>query len=241
MSAIGGKLTLTRPGNVPLFSMAITRKWLHRIGYVTTVVVALQLIVIGCFAAREWPEARRRHRYALELTRTHSGGLRPDTVRFRPDELDLLGTLPGSGPANEFRFVAMPSLRGSSFAYSLAQRSATEPASGILNIFPRKLETDRFEETQTVRFTLPAASARIFLDRVASLTTDWKGEDSGCLDGTGVAFELKINGNVTSGRGNAACSEHYGELSLQALKPVARLIPTELRPAGKSWRAGSTE
>jgi hypothetical protein len=216
-------------------------RWLHRLGYVCTAIVTLELLAAGALAAHFWLEDRERLYFAMERTRTHAGPLTPGKVRYRPDESDLFSTLPPIDARNGLRFAAMPSLRGPWFAYSIAVPTQTGRVKGVLNIFPRNLQTGDFGATQTIRFTMPAATGQVLLSKVSNLTKDWGGKDDRCLDGTGVAFELAMGGNVTSGSGNSACSEHYGALSLLFLKPVQGLIPMEIRPMGKGWRANSAE
>lgn len=214
--------------------------WLHRIGYVTTAIVALELLGVAAMAIRFGPEVKERRAFALAQTRTHAGPLKPDEVRFRPDQIDVLSTLPRMDAPNGLRFAAMPSLRDPWFAYSLSVPSHGDRAEGTLNILPRQLEDEGPGAIRTIKFTMPLASARALLSKVSGLTKDWAGEESRCLDGTRVAFEFVADGIVTSGVGNSACSEHYGRISLLVLNSVKNIIPKEVRPAGKSWRINST-
>jgi hypothetical protein len=219
-------------------------KWLHRIGYVATALVAMELIGIGALVLHFWWQERERVARWVELTRTHEGPLRSDTVRYRPDEIDLIETLPplSSLGGDGLRFVAMPSLRGPSYAYALTVPAVGARATGVINIFPRFLEQGVSSASAvSIKFTMPKASAKKLLAKVDASTRDWAGEDAPCLDGTSVAFELVTNAGISSGAGNAACSEHYGALSLLALKPVQSIIPAAMRPGGRSWRPNSAE
>ncbi len=215
-------------------------KWLHRVGYVATALVAIELIGIGALALHIWWQDRERVARWVELTRTHEGPLRSD-VRYHPDELDLIETLPplSSLGSDGLRFAAMPSLRGPSYAYALIIPTTGARATGVINIFPRYLEQGPSSPRTTIKFTMPTASAKKLLAKVEASTRGWAGEDTACLDGTGVAFELVAKGETTSGAGNAACSEHYGALSLLVLRPVQSIIPEALRPGGRSWRLKS--
>lgn len=216
---------------------------LHGIGFVTTATVALALFALSALAIHFWLEDRARRVLTMEETRTHAGPIATPAVRYRPDEIELLGTLPpitglkGDG----LRFGAMPSLDGPWFAYALTALPHASRAQGILKVYPRNPRTKGLGPKQVIRFTMPAASARSLFSRVGHLTEGWPGDDGDCVDGARVAFELARGGKVTSGAGNAACSEHYGDLSLLALRSAQGVIPRELRPIGKSWRMDSSE
>lgn len=49
--------------------------WLHRIGDVTTALVAAELLLIGFFATRGWLQQREMRAAKIEASRTHDGPL----------------------------------------------------------------------------------------------------------------------------------------------------------------------
>lgn len=213
--------------------------WLHRIGYITTAIVAAELLAFSIIAIPLWKKDREYLVRGREMTRTHQGSLVAQNIRFRPDGIDLLATLPPL-KANGLRFVAMPQLRDHWFALSVLGFSNESQDQGILKIFshPDKQQGSLIIE-RTVQFFMPKPAAdRLFLD-IRRMTDNWGGERADCLDGTGVAFELSIEGRITSGMGNSACSTHYGAVSLHVLKSISQFIPNGVRPAGKDWRPAS--
>jgi hypothetical protein len=213
-----------------------TMIWLHRIGYVTTAIVAAELLGLGVLSIHLWKEDRKRLVYAMEQTRTHQGPIVAQDIRYRPDELDLLATLPPL-KTNSLRFIAMPSLRGSWFALAISVPPHGNRAEGVLKVFAHpdgRQEMLIVKKTITFSMSKPSAN-RLLLD-VERMTHNWRGERLGCLDGTGVAFELSARNGVTSGGGNSACSYHYGALSLLVQESVRHLLPVYERPIGEDWR-----
>jgi len=210
-------------------------KWVHRIGYATTILVIVEVIWIGRLAFVQWHEDSRMRASVIEESRTHEGPLTVEEPRFRPDYLDLLENMPPlpAAPRQGLRFVAMPSLRGLWFAYSITIEPQSKRGNGTLLAYKQSDGTSVFER----HFSISAAAGRRYLAAFDNLTRGWKGSlHSLCLDGTGVAFELRSTSRVTSGRGNSACDAHYGAVARLALAPVRSLIPKEYRPDGADWR-----
>ncbi|QTH22611.1 hypothetical protein HRJ34_03550 [Rhizorhabdus wittichii] len=211
--------------------------WLHRIGYFTTAIVAAELLGLMVLSLYFWNEDRKHLAVAMELTRTHDGPIVVKGSRsYRPDDLDLLATLPPL-QMNSLHFIALPSLRDSWFALALTVPAHGDRARGVVNIFAHPDgPQEELIMVKTISFSMAKSSAsRLILD-VEAMTENWKGERVGCLDGTGVAFELWTRKGVTSGNGNAACSDHYGALSELVRKSVQHLIPPAERPIGSDWR-----
>lgn len=210
--------------------------WLHRIGYVTTAIVAAELVGLGVLCVGLWNADRKYLAYSLEQTRTHQGPLIAQDIRFRPDEFDLLATIPPLN-ARSLRFVATPALRDTWFAFAISVPPNGDQAKGILKLFAHPDgQQEALRIKRVVDFSMPKPAAdRLLLD-IDRMTDGWKGDRLGCIDGTGVAFELSISGKVTSGRGNSACSDHYGAVSLRIQKSISQLASDDGRPIGKDWR-----
>ena len=214
-------------------------KWLHRFGYLTTIIVLLELVGAGILFSIEWRRYLEMRARSMEASRTHAGPFKPGPFYYQPDERDLYASLPPLEALNKngLRFVAAPGLRDSWFAYALTAPPGWDRAQGELRIFPHpeddgaKLETGRL-----IRFSMPRPDAEKLLNEFKQLTDGFEGEVTHCLDGTGVNFELVTADGVTSGGGNAACSDHYGQLSTLVLSSVRRIIPEDLRPVNHSWR-----
>lgn len=210
--------------------------WLHRLGYVTTVIVVAELLAVAILCAHLWEKDRQGRAFARERTRTHQGSIVAEVVRYRPDEINLLSTLP---PRSEdsLRFVAMPSLRDQWFAMALFVPAKGNRARGVIKVFSHPTgQEESLTTLQTARFSMSLSSAQHFLADFDRATRDWEGEALHCLDGTSVAFELATGGKETSGAGNSACSQHYGRISLMVLDRLGYLFPEDKRPAGKDWR-----
>ena len=215
-------------------------KWLHRVGYVMTLIVAVGLMLLSIPLFRLWQHDREWLAAARERTRTHQGPIIADTNpdRYRPDEFDVVSTLPalrGDG----LRFVAMPSLRGRWYAISVSTISNADRATGMIRVFSRS-DNERGDMAlrDTINFWMRPQAVEQLVADAASLTNNWGGERTPCFDGTGVAFELSRSGSITSGMGNSACSEHYGQLSQIVLQRFETLIPIEERPTDVNWRKG---
>ena len=222
--------------------IAKRKKWLrrlHRLGYATTVIVSLELAVIGFVGSRAWLESRRLAAAEIEGSRTKTGpwAVQPPRV-FRPDEHDLLGYLP---PLRELspmglRFVAMPSFGSSWYAFSLTS-SGNGHAVGKLVVFGRVY--DRKGRMQLIPrqilFKAPPAEAEGVMRSLRGVTTGWAGTSGvACLDGTPVVFELVYGDKVTSGGGNASCDPHYHAISEIASHAIRKLFPPAERP-GAEW------
>ncbi|QHD67846.1 hypothetical protein GS397_12925 [Sphingobium yanoikuyae] len=209
--------------------------WLHRIGYITTAIVAAQLVGIGIIGLRLWNEDRQRLAYALDKSRTHKGPLSAQKLRFRPDAIDVLAMLPAL-QRNGLRMVARPALRDSWIALSLST-SSNGNAQGHLKIFAQPDgQENNLPAQRSLDFSISNTEAISLLSDISIMTNDWDGERLACLDGTGFAFELSLDGEVTSGQGNSACSDNYGAVSQRVQKSINRFIPKELRPTGGNWR-----
>jgi len=207
-------------------------RWLHRIGYVTTALVLIELLLIAGLALHAWGAERHARALAREETRTRAGPIAVPAVRYRPDAIDLLATVPPlpAGAGQGARFAISPYLSGRWFAVALSVQPGAAQARGAL------VGVDGEGRVRyRIGFALPAADARRFLARLEALVDKWPGDASRCLDGTGLAFELRSAAGVSSGEGNAGCNDHYRRIGGLVLGLVGPLVPAEDRPASGEW------
>lgn len=218
-----------------------TLHWLHRVGYFTTALIALELGFFGYHTVRFWAEERKRDEWRIEESRTHEGRLKPSKdVVTGPDLVDLINELPSPNArsSDTFRFAAMRSLDRTWYAYSVEIPNIRGDAVGILLIFYRKYGPDGqwHVERSDIPFHMPRSQVEEALSEIDRIVSGWPGESGRlCIDGTGVAFERIQRGRAISGIGSATCSNHYGRLSLRALAVVEHVLPASLRPKDLSW------
>ena len=208
------------------------RRWLHRVGYVATVIVLLELLLILAVSINGLIRDGRIRADWKEGSRTRSGPLVAPDTRYRPDELDLLAAVPPlpRGPGVGARFAVIPYLLGSWFAIGVSLHPGEVRATGVLVAFDGG-GRPRYRAT----FSLPVADLEGFLGRLEARTNGWPGDGRGCLDGTAMAFELRTAKGVTSGTGNAACSPHYRQVGALALGLVSSALPIADRPVDGTW------
>lgn len=215
--------------------------WLHRIGYVTTALIAAQLVAIGILMTLGWINDRERRAAAIEETRTHETPLLPTEDRYvRRTAIELLKTLPplSSLHGDGLRFVVMPSLASYHYAIAISLRPGSAEARGVLKTFENH-ELAKAFDSQTAptvsdrNFVMPAQAYRSLAGEWDEMTDDWPGKVAYCLDGSTMAFERVREQRVTSGIGN--CIEHYEQLQLLILKYIHRFAPGDDLPAESSW------
>ncbi|RZF59059.1 hypothetical protein EWE75_23825 [Sphingomonas populi] len=194
-------------------------RWLHRIGYLTTIVVALEACAIGYFAHKNW----QLRQNAIESTRTHTGPMTAASAGYVAKDVDrLLITLPPLQrlPDGSLRLAVMPSFGREWFAIALAPRSIGTVATLI--VAHRNTATpsgiDGWGTPQ--HFTVPRDVYSRMISDIDQLVERWPGEANLWTDGTPLAFERKKQGRVFSGFGNSP--SHYGK--------VAALIRNRLAP-----------
>jgi hypothetical protein len=207
-------------------------QWLHRVGYVTTTLVAIQILfIIGAICWDEWDEARRTRSW-WEWSKTQEGPLKRDTRLPNDDLLDYLrqllpiASLHGDG----FHFVVTPSFSQSDYAFTLSLRQGAKSAKGSLYVLGSRTPE---AVVQPRAFTVPAWDYRRYADVMDRLTDGWPGADEGCTDGAPVAFERIRGERVTSGRGN--CSPHYGRIKRLNLALIRRFAPGPDLPTERDW------
>ncbi len=210
-------------------------RWLHRIGYVTTALIVVQLLAIGYFGTRGWLEERELRAARIAETRTNEGPLQPTDDRWvRASAIYLLERLPPLEALNGdgIRFVAMPSFNSSHFAVaiSLPDPAAAE-AQGVLSTFAAQEKYAPLSERQ---FRMPATAYRSLAARFDELTDGWPGHWSMCLDGNPVAFERVRGRRITSGSGN--CHSHYDQVSELIWVYLRRFVPGDDLPTRGDWQ-----
>ena len=207
-------------------------KWLHRIGYGTTALVAIQiLVIIGTACWLQWEEAHRSRTW-WALSKTQEGPVKPDARLPNDDMLDYLRRLPPITGlhGNGFRFVVTPSFSQSDYAFTLSFTQGAKRAEGVLYIFGTRTPD---AVTQRRAFTVPAWNYRRYAEVMDQLTDGWPGADEGCADGAPVAFERLRGERVTSGRGN--CSPHYDRVKRLNLALIRRFAPGPDLPTEHDW------
>lgn len=208
-----------------------TLKWLHRIGYICTVLVALELIVLAGLATAGWLGHRRMDAMTMAESRTHDGPVSADKHRLGAFEtlkpLPSLASLEGNG----FRFAAMPGLGWYWYALSLGGKG--DEVQGTLIVTQRASKDNQDFAPPTIkRFTMPRAAYARFMAGVDTLTHTYDGDKGMCIDGIGVAFERVRGTQVISGEGNGGCSDYYRAIQ-------TAVLPVVQQAAGADWRISS--
>ena len=199
--------------------------WLHRIGYVATLLIVVGLAWLGWNALGHRAEPRLG---------THLGPLPPAEPGPSHDS-ELFARLPAPRDlaGNGYRYFARPQQRDEWFALALWSPPGASSAQGVLGIFRR---TDQgLVPAETRRFTAPAGAYAAFTGAVDRLTDGWPGDPKPCGDGLAIAFERIRGARVTSGRGNASCLHHYHELNRLTLDFLRQSAGQQLPAVDDGW------
>lgn len=213
---------------------------LHGVGYVTTALVAMQLLFIAFMVGSDWWDRRQADLRYREATRTHVGPLTNIGSELGFEEsAALFAALPAASKdaPDSFRIAIEPSLNPHSYALSLIP--SNQPA-GLVAVELVTLSGDAcdFRAPLTMNrrtFTLPPDDYRRFASWFDAKTEGYAGSSDGVLDGTTLSFERRKAGQMTSGSGNVP--DHYGQFAarlLQLLKP--HLKGADIR-TDASWHA----
>lgn len=188
-------------------------RWLHRLGYLNTLIVFLEMAGGGWITFGAWQRNQQLAAAAREATRTHVGPITPSKDRYGPvTEFVLLAKLPprSSLTSDSQRFVAMPSFGKRWFATSLSNQGSV--VRGMIVIAKRNADGEISAEVERRQFVMPPAAYAAMMVQVDRLCDGWPGETDFWTDGTPVAFERMRGGNISSGEGNSP--KHYGELAM---------------------------
>ena len=195
-------------------------KGIHVIGYVTTVIVLVEMAGLGYLSWFWWSKSEPIRARFRESTRTHDralggpGNLDSDAAKsYQPVRP------PTDKSDDALGFVFMPSF-SPWYATSLRLPHGAEIAQGELVHVQHSNETGQITFSQVQTFTVPRAAYLAAAQRIDSLTHGWPGNgDGSCFDGVEVAFERFSAGRVTSGEGNASCDTHYAAVA-NVMKPL---------------------
>ncbi len=211
-----------------------SRRWLrylHLLGYITTAIVAAQLLFIAYVVGAQWWRQHQMNAVQRENTRTHVRAL----AEQPPDRVSawiagLLETLPpdSTSAPESLRIAILPSLSTRSYALSM-----TPAADGHVSIDfvtatqnPCDVRTPLRIDRQT--FTLAESDYRPFINWFDATTDTYAGSEERWLDGTSLAFERRKATRTTSGAGNIP--SHYGKLAarlLTLLRPHLHGLPED--------------
>lgn len=190
-------------------------KYVHWLGYVTSLIVIVELVFVGYFLTTEWVE----HEAIRDGTRIHEGPAsdRLRGVYYGDMELALLNQLPSLSDLGQdgLRIIATPSFGDTFFAISL--RHTPAGADGKIVMTPVNSEAGL---AQSVKFKITSAAYLKLTSELDRLSSNWTGEASGWTDGTGIVYERIKSGNVTSGFGNSP--NFYGKIGaavFEAIRP----------------------
>ena len=206
-------------------------KWIHRIGYVTTLAVLTELAFAGYLATWDWRQNHEFREREIEESRTHETplSLADDPYGIRAI---LLGSLPPRDTlhGDGLRFFVAPALRRTDYTVAISHPQAdASQASGIL------ARIDHYGQARSyLKFSMPAAAYRSFVAKFDELADDWPGDYTDCLDGIGIDFERVRGNRVTSGRGNV-CLDHYRELSALVNNTIREYAPVDNMRPGSEW------
>ncbi|MES2253722.1 MAG: hypothetical protein V4559_01630 [Pseudomonadota bacterium] len=209
-------------------------KWLHRIGYICTALVAVELAVVTYFDV--WATLERHKAIAMQMedTRTREGPLTGGNL-VRADALALLKPLPPLTALGRdgLRFVSMPQL--SRFYYALSLASSSGDAEGVL-IVTERLESGKTNPTAQ-HFTMSRAAYTALMADLDRQTDGFAGIDSGnfCMDGTAIAFERIRGRHITSGIGNGGCFPHYRAISDKVRAAILHIVTPSGPPIRGGW------
>jgi hypothetical protein len=207
--------------------------WLHRLGYLTTAIIVIELGIVGSVLGREWLRNRELHAKLVDNSRTQETPVREgDDPYVRGSAVKLFSKLPPlrSLHGDGLRFVAMPSFGTSDYALTVSLPSGAPYASGTLIVVNK---TDESRTASTREFRVPSPAYQQLVAELDRLTDGWPGDDDQCLDGAPAAFERVRGARITSGIGN--CSPHYDRVKLVVLNATRRFAPGFDLPTEDDW------
>ncbi len=213
--------------------------WLHRLGYLTTAIVIIELGIVGYVVGREWLRHREWSAKLVERSRTHEAPLREDGEQYvRGSAVELLAMLPPLRAlhGNGLRFVAMPSFGTTDYALAASLPSGASHATGVLILIDK---TNEGRTASNRQFRIPSAAYQRMMADLDRLTDGWPGDDDSCVDGAPAGFERVRGARITSGIGN--CDPHYARVKLLVLNAVRRFAPGPDLPTEDDWHRFEAE
>ncbi len=176
--------------------------------------IGLTILIVGGWltyvALRDYRPWRASLTHAGPLHREYERYVSPDALVARLPPLHNLG-------GNGFRFAAMPYRGDRWYAFAAWQPERASTAKGVIIVI------EQYQEKITkvgppIRFDIPIHEFRENMRKLEGITGWWRGEAIRCLHGTSVAFERVRQARVTSGEGNAVCSDHFRSISAIAFE-----------------------
>lgn len=206
-------------------------RWLHRIGYVCTLIVLAELLWAGTLLTMAWWQQWERAADMRAHSRIRSGPLLSDPGAINPDNealvlLTALRPVSALGP-HSVRLAVDPAL--SDYALALALRRLGGKTEGVVVIFHRL--PSGLDKRQTYHFWTSADEFDQVMAQFDMVTDGYQGGDRLCTDGVQYALERRHGTKVTSGTSTSSCDETY-ERAARILFDVARRfvpLPRRLR------------
>ncbi len=202
-------------------------KWLHRIGYVTTIIVLIQILGIATFITIQLLKDYKIQNALRKQSSTHE---RPLLVNDDSNMSQLLRLLPSLDTlqGNGFRFVADPDWFHKDYALALYLPAPNgSRAKGVIII-----KEGSNPSIKQHNFTIPANAYRTLVKNIDKKTDSWKGSTMIFFHYTTTAFERVRGKKVTSGIGQGYPYTEIQSLILTTLKEYA---PNDDLPKNPDW------
>lgn len=217
-------------------------RYLHRLGYVTTAVVAVQLAVLGYMTWHNWHSEQVRRQIGQQASLMRDGPIQrwlSDSYRFgSQDAWIMVGLLPPAaemGP-DGFRFLALPSLSDVKVAVAMTRTEDGARGTLVLRNIPRHANIctcdDPLVLDQKIEIRMSAQEYQRLMAAIDGLARRWNGDDGAYLDGTAIIWERTQGGGLATGIGNSPL--FYGEIS-QRLHEVMRPHVPDLARFDDGW------
>ncbi len=219
--------------------MATSRpsRWWRLIAFAAALIAFAGLVAAGSVGVLRLQAERHRRSRIREETKTHRLPLleSSDNPLVASAARSLAPLRQAAGPSRDvLYFVATPSL-ADGYAMTIYPANDGDAAHVALIV----VREDFLKRTVTVlrryNFVVPKAEYNALTRKFDALTDDWSGETTAdCLDGTPVAFERRKDALVTSGIGNAECSDHYRDVDMIVERLIIPHAPADAK-IGPHW------
>ncbi|WP_241491194.1 hypothetical protein [Sphingomonas sanguinis] len=200
-------------------------RWLHRIGYVCTLIVLTQLIWAGALLTKAWWRQRGQAAEMRAHSRVHSGLLLSDPNAIDLDNgalVQLTALHPVSALGSQsVRLAVNPAL--SDQAYALALRRRGEKAEGVVIVL--RHAPDGLDKRQAYHFQTSVAEFDQVMAQFDMVTDGYQGGDRLCTDGVEYAFERRSGPRVTSGTSVSSCDKTYERAAMLLFDFARRFAP----------------